>query len=81
MIRLCDLRDKPIRTLDGKRLGRVHEVHCEEGRITALMCGPGSWIERMTSKTDGHRIPWESVRRIDAKAVIVSSDPPSRKKR
>ena len=75
MIRLCDLRNKPIRTLDGKRLGRVHEVHCEDGRVTALMCGPGSWIERMTSKSRGRRIPWECVRRIDDKGVVVTAEP------
>jgi sporulation protein YlmC with PRC-barrel domain len=80
VIRLCELRDKPIRTLDGERLGRVHEVHCEDGQVTALMCGPGSWIERMTSKSRGRRIPWECVRRIDAKGVLVTADPPSRKK-
>jgi sporulation protein YlmC with PRC-barrel domain len=79
-MRLCDLRDKPIRTLDGERLGRVHEVHCDGGRVVALMCGAGSWIERMTSRTKGRRIPWESVRRVDDQCVLVASDPPKRSK-
>ena len=35
-MRLSDLRDAKVQTLDGKTLGRVHEVHCEGGRITAL---------------------------------------------
>ena len=78
-MRLSDLRDKPIRTLDGKRVGRVHEVHCEGGKITALKCGPGSLIERLTDKSEGRRIPWEAVRRIDAKAIVIS-DPPKRRK-
>ena len=78
-MRLSDLRDKRIKTLDGKRLGRVHEVHCEKGQITALMCGPGSLIERLTAKEDGRRIPWECVKRVEARAVIVVPDPPERK--
>ena len=42
-MRLADLRDKAVRNLDGKRLGTVHEVHCEKGAVTALMVGPGSF--------------------------------------
>jgi len=71
VIRLTDLRDKPIRTADGEKLGRVHEVHCDEGRIVALMSGPGSFIERLTARTEGRRIPWEWVRRIDRDCLVV----------
>jgi sporulation protein YlmC with PRC-barrel domain len=78
-MRLSDLRDKKVRSLDGETLGRVHEVHCEKGRITALMCGPGSFIERLTAKKEGRRIPWEFVKRIEADAVIVASHPPQKK--
>ena len=76
MIRLSDLRDKPIRTLDGNRLGRVHEVHCEQGRIVALMCGARSLIERLTARTEGRRIPWESVMRIEKDAVVIAASAP-----
>jgi sporulation protein YlmC with PRC-barrel domain len=71
VIRLSDLRDKPIRSLDGKKLGRVHEVHCKGGQVAALMCGPGSFIERWTGRTRGRRIPWEQVLRIEPDAVII----------
>ena len=75
-MRLSDLRDKKIKNLDGETLGRVHEVHCEKGRVVALMCGPGSFIERWTARKMGRRIPWEFVRRVDKDAVIVTPDPP-----
>jgi sporulation protein YlmC with PRC-barrel domain len=78
-MRLSDLRDKPVKTLDGKTLGRVHEVHCEKGRVIALMCGAASLIERLTSRTKGRRIPWECVRRIGKDGIIVTPDPPQRK--
>jgi sporulation protein YlmC with PRC-barrel domain len=78
-MRLSDLRDKKIRTLDGETLGRVHEVHCDKGRIVALMCGPGSFIERLTARREGRRIPWECVRKVDQNQVVVTPDPPQRK--
>ena len=71
MIRLSDLRDKAIRSLDGNKLGRVHEVHCKDGRVVALMCGPGSFIERWTGQSEGWRVPWEAIRRIEADAVVI----------
>lgn len=71
-MRLSDLRDKKVLTLDGETLGRVHEVHCEGGKVTALMCGLGSFIERWTGKKKGRRIPWETVSRIDANGVTVA---------
>ena len=39
-MRLTDLRDKKVRSLDGETLGRVHEVHCDGGKVVAIMCGP-----------------------------------------
>ena len=78
-MRLSELRDLRVKTLDGEYLGRVHEVHCKEGVVTALMVGPGSLIERLTAKKHGRRVPWEFVRRIDRKAVTVSPDPPQKK--
>lgn len=79
-MRLSDLRDLRIRTVDGERLGRVHEVHCDKGNVTALICGAGSFLERLTAKRKGHRIPWECVRRISKKEVVVTLEPPKRAK-
>jgi sporulation protein YlmC with PRC-barrel domain len=79
-MRLSDLRDKKVRSLDGETLGRVHEVHVDKGAVTALMCGPASLLERLTGRREGRRIPWEFVRRVEADAIIVASDPPQRKR-
>ena len=78
VMRLSDLRNAKIRTLDGDVLGRVHEVHCEGGRIVALACGPGSFIESLTAKKHGRRIPWEYVRKVEHREVTVTPDPPQR---
>lgn len=77
-MRLSDLRDKKVKTLDGVALGRVHEVHVENGRVVALTCGVGSLIERLTAKAKGRRIPWECVRRIEASGLVITADPPQR---
>jgi sporulation protein YlmC with PRC-barrel domain len=79
VIRLSDFRDAKVKTLDGETLGRVHEVHCEGGRVVALTCGPGSFIESITAKQKGRRIPWDCVKRIAHKEVTVVPDPPQRK--
>ena len=78
-MRLSDLRDKRVRSLDGETLGRVHEVHCEGLKVTALMCGPGSFIERLTARRAGRRIAWDKVRRIDRDTVVVDAQPARRK--
>jgi sporulation protein YlmC with PRC-barrel domain len=77
-MRLSELRDAKVKTLDGETLGRVHEVHVEAGKVVALTCGPGSFIERLTARKHGRRIPWECVRRITRKEVVVVPDPPQR---
>jgi sporulation protein YlmC with PRC-barrel domain len=71
-MRLSDLRDKPIRTLDGERLGRVHEVHCKDGKVVALKCGAASWIESITGKVKGRNIPWSMVRKVDARGILIA---------
>jgi len=79
-MRLSELQGKKVRSLDGETLGRVHEVHTDGGTVTAIMCGPASLIERWTGRKVGRRIPWELVKRIDADALVVTTDPPQRKK-
>ncbi len=79
-MRLSDLRGTKVRSLEGETLGRVHEVHCKGGRVTALMCGPGSLIERWTARKQGRRIPWEDVLRIERDGVFVGPIPARRKR-
>jgi sporulation protein YlmC with PRC-barrel domain len=77
-MRLTDLWDANVKTLDGEKLGRVHEIHAEGGRVVALTCGPGSFIERLTARKHGRRVPWEYVVRIDKGEIFVAPDPPRR---
>lgn len=74
-MRLSDLRGAKVRTLDGETLGRVHEVHCEARRITAIVVGASGLIEMLTAKKSGKEIPWECVRKIHHKEIIVALGP------
>lgn len=80
-MRLSDLRDAKLKSLDGETLGRVHEVHSDSGRIVALTCGPGGWLERLTAKSGGKRIPWECVVKVERKQLIVAPEPPASRNR
>jgi sporulation protein YlmC with PRC-barrel domain len=73
-MRLSDLRDKKVTTLDGEAVGRVHEVHCDGGRVLALMCGAPSLIERLTAKAHGRRVPWDEVVRVEKGAVVIATN-------
>ena len=73
-MRLSDLRDAKVKNLDGKTLGRVHEVHSEGGRIVALSCGAASLIERLTTKGHGQRIAWDRVVTVARKEVVVGPE-------
>ena len=77
-MRLSELRNIKVKTLDGELLDRVHEVHVEDGRVSAVTCGPGSFIERLTARKKGRRIPWECVRKIERNQIVVTPDPPQR---
>lgn len=81
VIRLTDLQNKLVCTSDGERLGRVHDVHCKAGIVTALMVGPASFIERLTAKKKGRRVPWDCVRKVEEKRIVVTPDPPQRSSR
>lgn len=70
-MRLSDLRDCKVKTIDGKTLGRVHDVHCDAGKVVELMCGAPSLIERLTAKSHGRRVKWEDVMRVEPGVVVV----------
>jgi sporulation protein YlmC with PRC-barrel domain len=78
-MRLSDLRDKKVVDSGGKSLGRVHEVHCDGGRVTALKSGVRGLLERLTDKSQGRHIPWECVVRVEAKQIVVALDQPKKK--
>ena len=79
--RLSELRGLKIKSLDGKTLGRVHEVHADQGRVVALMCGGGSLIERWTGRARGRRIDWKLVKRIDRDAIVIADEPSASRSR
>src|SRR4051812_2888632 len=70
-MRLTDLRHAMVRTEKGEKIGRVFEVHCDRGKVTALVCGGGGLLERLTARTQGRRIQWTRVVRISGAEIVV----------
>jgi sporulation protein YlmC with PRC-barrel domain len=81
MTLLSELDDKMIYDADGARLGRVHEVRAEKGRIVALECGAMSWIERLTGHGEARHIPWRAVREVRDDRIIVDLRKPAAPRR
>ncbi len=77
-MRLSGLRNTKVRSVDGEFLGRVHEIHCDGGKVVALTCGAGSFIERLTARKHGRRIRWEYVRKVARAEIVVAPGPPQR---
>jgi len=71
MIRLSDLDDKLVRSAEGKRLGRVHDVRVEHGELLWLDYGARSLLERLSGRGTTKQIPWSAVREVGDDAIIV----------
>jgi sporulation protein YlmC with PRC-barrel domain len=70
MTRLADLIGKRVQTESGIYLGRAHEVRAKDGEVTAIICGPLGFLQRLFPTRRGRRIPWERVRGITSSAII-----------
>ena len=70
-MRLSDLYDAKVRTKDGKKLGRVHEIHVKAGEVTHLCVGTRSLVERLTGGKVGRRIAWEDVLEARKSGIVV----------
>jgi sporulation protein YlmC with PRC-barrel domain len=75
-MRLSDLWRAKVRTLDGDSRGRVHDVHCDGGRVTAIVCGAASIVGRLTAREHGRRVPWDEVVRVERKSIVVTGGAP-----
>jgi sporulation protein YlmC with PRC-barrel domain len=70
-MRLGALYNAPVRTRAGERLGRVHEVTVEAGRVTELGVGAANFLERLFSHRRGRHIAWDEVRKIEGGTIVV----------
>jgi sporulation protein YlmC with PRC-barrel domain len=73
MIRLSDLCGKRVRREDGTSLGDVHEVHIQDCRVTALICGSRGMLQRFTAAHSGHRVLWEHVLKVTPAEIVIAN--------
>jgi sporulation protein YlmC with PRC-barrel domain len=72
-MRLGDLYDTPVRTEDGERLGCVHEVYAEGGRVVRLGVGAANFLERLLYRRRGKQVRWDDVVAIEGGTIIVAA--------
>ncbi|MEA3063184.1 MAG: hypothetical protein QOJ94_2965 [Sphingomonadales bacterium] len=72
-MRLGELYDAPVRTEDGERLGAVHEVYAEGGRVVGLGVGAANLLERLLYRRRGRQVAWDDVVAIEDGTIIVAA--------
>jgi sporulation protein YlmC with PRC-barrel domain len=63
-MRLSALINLPVLDADGQKLGRLHEIHATDGKVTELVYGPAGLFERLTGKAQPTKVPWSRVRQV-----------------
>ena len=71
MIRSAQLQGASVRREDGRRLGRVSEIHVQGGEVTMLIVGASGLLKRFTASPAGRRVRWDQVQRITAREILV----------
>jgi sporulation protein YlmC with PRC-barrel domain len=72
-MRLGELYDAPVRTEEGERLGCVHEVYAEGGKVVKLGVGAANLLERLLYRREGKQVAWEDVVAIEGGTIIVKA--------
>jgi sporulation protein YlmC with PRC-barrel domain len=71
-MKLSALINLPVRDANGQVLGRLHEIHAVDGKVTELVYGPAGLFERLTGRAQPKTIPWSRVGRVDGKGIVLN---------
>ncbi len=71
MLTASDLYGAMVRDQEGRRLGRVHEIHAVSGEVRNLTIGPLGLLQRFGASRAGRRVSWRTVVRVENGSVIV----------
>ena len=77
----CAFERFRVETTDGRRLGRVFDLHCRwpQGRggapvVEAIVCGRLGLLERLgLVEHEPDAVPWSAVREIRAQVIVVDA--------
>jgi sporulation protein YlmC with PRC-barrel domain len=70
-MRLARLYCATVKTSRGERLGKVHEVIVEGGRVKEIGVGAANVLERLFGRRRGRHVAWEKVKKIEGRTIIV----------
>jgi sporulation protein YlmC with PRC-barrel domain len=71
-MRAGDLQGLMVRTEDGRRLGRVSEIHLRGDEVSFLACGRTGWLQRFLPAHGGHRVAWDEVRQVTPAEIVIA---------
>jgi sporulation protein YlmC with PRC-barrel domain len=72
VIRVSSLLGKKVVAADGRKLGRVEEIHVDErGTVTMLDLGARGWLEREGANERPKRITWDKVEELGPKQIVL----------
>lgn len=69
VILVSDLNQHWVLGADGRRLGRLHELEAENGRVERIVFGKAGFMERMTGRSAPTKRPWADVLKIDKEGI------------
>ena len=71
-MRLSELQNKDIITLDGKLVGNIIDVVLEDGKVKYLVVEKSKFLLSMFSSKDELEIKWEQIKKIGEDVILIT---------
>lgn len=73
-MRLSELQNKDIVTIDGKLIGNIVDIVIENGVIKTMVVEKGKFIVSLFSSKNEQEIKWEMIKTIGDDVILVGLD-------
>ncbi len=73
-MRLSELQNKDIVTIDGKLIGNIVDIVIENGVIKTMVVEKGKFIISLFSSKNEQEIKWEMIKTIGDDVILVGLD-------
>ena len=71
-MRLSELQNKDIITLDGKLVGNIIDIVLEDGKVKYLVVEKSKFLLSMFSSKDELEIKWEQIKKIGEDVILIT---------
>lgn len=73
-MRLSELQNKDIVTVDGKLIGNIVDIVIENGSVKSLVIEKSKFFLSMFSSKDEFEIKWSQIKKIGEDVILVGLD-------